>query len=143
MCTDDGLLVLLRTCVSDTVQETREMGHLFSNKSKRKYVVRRHASSSMHQLALGMNMHVWHQTVMQAFSNSLAAQRRAAIGARKCLYWLAKNDIPHTTKYVSLIQLASNLGCTYFDSLHRGGNATYSSKRIIQEFLHDKLRPPS
>ena len=46
-------------------------------------------------------------------------------------YWLAKNKIPHTTNYVSL----RNLIGLHFDSLRRGGNASYTSEQIIQEFL--------
>ena len=46
-----------------------------------------------------------------------------------------KNEIAHTTKYVPLLELARSLGCTYFDNLCVGRNATYTSERIIQEFI--------
>ncbi len=140
VCKDDGLYCHL--CKRYNTRNERNGSSVFNQTpciSKRKDVLRRHASSSMHQLALRREHERLSSDsdggIRQAFSNSLAAQRRAAIGAMKCLYWLAKNEIPHTTKYVPLIKLASNLGCTYFDSLHRGGNASYTSERIIQEFL--------
>ena len=33
-------------------------------------------------------------------------QRKAVGGAMKCLYWLCKQEIPHTTNYQSLLSLA-------------------------------------
>jgi hypothetical protein len=73
--------------------------------------------------------------IAQAFSVVASVERKAAVGAMKCLYWMAKNEIAHTTKYVPLLELARSLGCTYFDNLRVGGNATYTSERIIQEFI--------
>ena len=62
-------------------------------------------------------------------------ERKAIAGAMKCLYWLAKHEIAHTTKYVPLLELVQDLGCSCFDNLRVGGNATYTSERDIQEFI--------
>ena len=56
-------------------------------------------------------------------------------GALKCLYFLAKNELPHTTKFATLLDLAINLGCDYMKELRRGGNASYRSEQTVSEFL--------
>ena len=45
--------------------------------------------------------------------------------AMKCLYWLAKQEIPHTTNYVGLLELVQSLGATYLSDVNLGGNAHY------------------
>ena len=103
--------------------------------------IRRHAGSSMHKTAVLLECErlASEKTggIIQAFSEAASTERKTALGlgAMKCLYWLAKNEIAHTTKYVLLLQLALDLGCTYFTDLRQGANATYTSERIIQEFL--------
>ena len=107
--------------------------------SLRKDVLARHADSRMHTSAVRQE----HERlaseqgggIVQAFSEAASVEWKAALGAIKCLYWLAKNEITHTTKYVPLLELARSLGCTYFDNLRVGGNATYTSERIIHEFI--------
>ena len=61
--------------------------------------------------------------------------REALIGALKIVYWLAKEDIAIATKYDSLVNLVKSLGCSYLNDLSIGRNATYTSKRIVAEFL--------
>ena len=63
-------------------------------------------------------------------AEGLLVHREALIDALKIVYWLAKEDIAITTKYESLVNLVKSLGCSYFN-----GNATYTSKRIVAEFL--------
>ena len=60
-----------------------------------------------------------------------------SILARKylCVYFLAKEEIPHMTKYKPLLALLSQLGLPYLDILHKGENATCTSHRIVEEFL--------
>ena len=48
---------------------------------------------------------------------------------------MAKEDIAITTKYESLVNLVKSLGCSYLNDLSIGRNATYTSKRIVAEFL--------
>ena len=59
----------------------------------------------------------------------------AVTAAMKCLYWLAKNEVAHTTKYQPLLQLFQHLNCPFVESLGLGANATYTSEMIIQEFV--------
>lgn len=65
----------------------------------------------------------------------MTAQRNAVVGAMKIIYWLAKEELAHTTKYESLLDLAISLGCTYLKELHVADNANYCSRQIVGEFL--------
>ena len=71
----------------------------------------------------------------QAFSARVTVQRKALIGALNLMYWLAKQEIAHTTKFNSLKDLAIQLGCDYLRELSLGKNAQYSSEQIISELL--------
>ena len=64
---------------------------------------------------------------------------KSIIGALKCLYYLAKNDLPHTTNFSSLFDLCVNMGCDYMKELHQGGSVSYRSERVISEFLFSCL----
>lgn len=55
------------------------------------------------------------------------------IGAMKCRYWLCREEIPHTTKFTSLVSLGKSLGATYLNDLVVGKNAQYTSERFMQE----------
>ena len=44
--------------------------------------------------------------IMQAFSAHVMINRKALIGALKMMYWLAKEEIAHTTKFASLMDLS-------------------------------------
>ena len=107
--------------------------------SLRKDAIRRHAGTSMHKVAVQLeNERLASERtggIAQAFSYGISTERKAALGAMKCLYCLAKNEIAHTKKYVPLLKLGLELGCTYFTDLRQGANATYTSERIVQEFL--------
>ena len=41
--------------------------------------------------------------IRAALEVTVSRERRAVIGALKCLYFLAKNEIPHTTNFSSLL----------------------------------------
>ena len=53
-----------------------------------------------------------------------------------CLYFLAKQRIPHTTNYVPLLDLAGLLGVDVKSKISIARNATYSSDKTIQEMVH-------
>ena len=55
--------------------------------------------------------------IEQAFCVVESAERKAMKAAMMCMYWLAKQEIPHTTNFVGLIQLAQSLGATYLTDL--------------------------
>ena len=73
--------------------------------------------------------------IREAMRGVVQAERMAVIAAMKSLYWLAKNEVAHTTKYQPLLQLLLNLNCPFVESLRLGANATYTSEMIIQEFI--------
>ena len=50
--------------------------------------------------------------------------------AKKCLYWLAKQEIPHGTNFVGLLELVKSLRATYLNDLNLGANAQYTSERF-------------
>ena len=62
-------------------------------------------------------------------------QRKALVGALNLMYWLAKQEVAHTTTFNSLKDLAIQLGCDYLHELSLGRNAQYSSEQIISELL--------
>ena len=66
--------------------------------------------------------------VRQAFASRVVLQRKALIGALHLLYWLAKEEVAHTTKFNSLKEVAILLGCDYLRELNLGRNAQYSSE---------------
>ena len=47
--------------------------------------------------------------IQQAFSQQVVLQRKALIGALKMVYWLAKEEVAHTMKFASLMELSINL----------------------------------
>lgn len=73
--------------------------------------------------------------IRAALEEAASHERRAVIGALKCMYYLAKNELPHTTNFSGLISLAISLGCNYMKDLNQGGNASYQSERTISEFV--------
>lgn len=73
--------------------------------------------------------------VRAAVDKQVSLKHQAVTGAMKCVYWLAKEETAHHTKFKSLINLGKSLGCSYLSELEIANNATYSSHRIIDEFL--------
>ena len=51
------------------------------------------------------------------------------------MYFLNKREIPHTTNFVPLLDLAKSLGVDYLNDLYIAGNAAYRSERFIQEIV--------
>ena len=102
----------------------------------RKDVLSRHESSAMHKEALEQERACRavkaRGGIAEAMQEQLLLSRK---GAMKCLYWLCKQEIPHTTNYEPLLSLAKALGCSYLSTLNQGGNAHYTSERIIQEVV--------
>ena len=72
--------------------------------------------------------------IAQAFQTQINLQKQAIKGAMQCLYWLVHSEIPHTTKYGSLVDAVQYMGCD-FKRLNHAENAKYKSQRIISEFL--------
>ena len=89
----------------------------------------------MHKAALAAKADAAGGGIENAFSDQISLEMKAAIGCLKCIYWLCKNEVSHTTMYSNLLQLAEELGCEYFKALKVGRNATYTSRQVIDEFL--------
>ena len=52
-------------------------------------------------------------TISQAFNDAISVQRKAFIGHLKCMYFLNKQEITHTTNFLPLVDLGRCLGATY------------------------------
>ena len=110
-------------------------------KQLRKDKVVQHARSEMHAAAIERERLAIASTsdggIAQAFQTTVSLQKKAISGSMRILYWLAKEEIAHFTKFDSLRQLCVDLhvGCDYFRELNVGGNAKYNSHRMIDEWL--------
>ena len=105
----------------------------------RKDTLQQHKASSMHKEAEELESYrVASQRdggIVSAFSSTVSSQRKALVGAMKLLYWLAKEEIPITTKFSSLLDLSIQMGNDYLKELHLGGNAHYTNEQSISELL--------
>ena len=70
--------------------------------------------------------------IAMALQRVVSAYRKAIIGALKCMYFLNHLEIPHTTNFVTLLELGKSLGTSYLSDLHVGGNAHYTSECCMQ-----------
>ena len=102
--------------------------------------VKEHEKSSAHQTAAKQEKLRLQASidggVLQAFEDQIMWEKRAIIAAMKTLLWLSKEEIPHTTKFPSLLDLARQMGCDYLLHLGVPGTAGYCSERSVQEFLN-------
>ena len=73
--------------------------------------------------------------IRMAFERVVSAERKAMLGALKCMYFLNKREVPHTTNFVPLCELGKSLGALYLEDLHKSGNAHYTSERFKQELV--------
>ena len=73
--------------------------------------------------------------IVQAFSACIMINRRALTGAIQMMYSLAKEEIAHTTKFSSLMDLSIQLGNDYLRELNLDRNAHYISEQTIRELL--------
>ena len=73
--------------------------------------------------------------IERAFQRVVSAERKAMMGSLKCMYFLNKREIAHTTNFVPLCELGKSLGALYLQDLQWGGNAHYTSERFKQELV--------
>lgn len=102
-------------------------------------MLQRHKSSNMHReaeerqtLRLASQRHAG---IVQAFSVRILINRKALIGALRMMYWLANEEVAHTTKFGSRMDLSIQLGSDYLRDLNLGGNAHYTSEQTIRDLL--------
>ena len=117
----------------------------------RKDMLQRHQGSDMHRRAEEMETtrlaSLRDGGIVRAFSARVSVQRKALVGALRIVYWLAKEEVAHTTKFKSPMDLAIELGSNYLRELHLGGNAHYTSEQAVSELLQylstreDSVRP--
>ena len=50
--------------------------------------------------------------IERAFQRVVSAERKAMIGLLKCIYFLSKRELAHTTNFVPLCELGKSLGAT-------------------------------
>ena len=140
----DGTVVGLQCqwCTTHSSERQRSRSGIWTTSpctSLRKDCIEHHSNSEVHarsaELELNREQAVRDGGIVMAFQQQVVAQRKAVIGALKVVYWLAKEEIAYTTKYESLLNLAQSLGCMYLKDLCLGGNASYTSRQIIGEFL--------
>ena len=95
----------------------------------RKDAVKRHSKSAMHADAVKLEkLRLVSQKsggIVQALETQVELGRTAVIGAMKSIYCLAKQEIPNTTNYVPLLNLAKSFGCEFVQHLFVGRNAIY------------------
>ena len=101
----------------------------------RKDKMKKHERSCMHKASTALEAESRGGGIRQALKERMSCEMKVAIGCCKCVYWLCKNELPHTTTYPNLLELAENLGCEYFKALRVGRDATYTSPQIVDEFL--------
>ena len=98
-----------------------------------------HADSNCHKEAMRVKstciLSARHGGIPEAIDAILSLQRKAFISHLKCMHFLAKRKIAHTTKFTALIQLAKSLGSTYLGEYSMGGNIKYTSQPFLQEIV--------
>ena len=60
--------------------------------------------------------------ITRAFDEAISVQKKAFIGQLKCMYFLNKQEIAHTTKFLPLVELGKSLGATYLGDVNVGRN---------------------
>ncbi len=57
-------------------------------------------------------------TVERALSVAVDIEHRALEGCFQIIYECLKQNWPHHTSYLPLLEMCKQLGCSYFDALH-------------------------
>ena len=99
----------------------------------------RHSQSECHVTATKMEAALVSSRkdggIEKAFDRVISAERRAFIGGLKCMYFLNRREIVHTTHFLPLVELSKSLRATYLEDMNIGQNAKYTSERFMQESI--------
>ncbi|XP_006824225.1 zinc finger protein 862-like [Saccoglossus kowalevskii] len=99
----------------------------------------RHVKSDMHKLAelkeKKAKLSDVNGGIIAAMDRHINMERQSFISALRCMYWICKNEVAHTTKFRPLLDLVKSFGGSCLEHLNKGGNANYMSERIIQEMV--------
>ena len=102
----------------------------------RKDSVRRHSQSLQHKEAVTKELAREGSSKDGGIQQAFQTQNKAALKtAMQCLYWLVKEEFPHTLNYPSMLKAVEIMGCSQLKHLQHGDNAKYTSRQVTQEFL--------
>ena len=141
---DSGIVteMLCRTCKKHKTESKYNKSTVWSEipcACIRKDSVRRHSQTLQHkdgvEKELAREQSSRDGGLLQAIQTQIALNRAAVKTAMQCLYWLVKEEIPHTTNYPSLPKAVYYMRCSHLKHLQCGENAKYTSRRITMEFL--------
>ena len=97
----------------------------------------RHGKSECHIAATKMEVNLASAKkcsgIERVFDQVVSVEKKAFIGALKCMYWLNKREIAHTTNFSPLLELCKSLGVSYLEDMTCGQNAKYTSECFMQE----------
>ena len=118
---EDGSSMLCTLCGKHNETSKRMVWLSIPCKLLRKDKVREHERSQCHidavkaeALAVAARRS---NGIRACMEDQVSPQRQAVRGAFKCLYWLAKQETAHHTKFSSLLELGKSLGCSYLNEL--------------------------
>lgn len=106
-----------------------------------KFSLTRHASSKQHQEAMDMASQAQANKasgtgIDKALSKHVNVEKMAFLAALRGMYWLAKSEIPHTTKFESLLGMMQGLGVSYLSHLYK---VIIISSTLVQEKAEQSL----
>ena len=73
--------------------------------------------------------------IIEAFGEVVTEQKKAFIGHLKCMHFLAKEEIAHTTNFTRLVKLSKSLGGVYLGNISMCQYMKYTSERFMQEIV--------
>ena len=98
--------------------------------------IRQHERSQAHRDACAAKAGRTSNSLAHAFQQQQLSNRAAILCCMRCLYFLVKREISHTTNYVELLRFIEHLGIQELQCLRAARNATYTSQRIVADFLN-------
>ena len=75
------------------------------------------------------------KNIAQELTKPTDISQDGMVQAFKCLYFLAKNNIAHTTNFPKLLDLEKHLGVDISAKINAGQNAKYTSHAAVKEML--------
>ncbi|XP_041377442.1 protein FAM200A-like [Gigantopelta aegis] len=104
-------------------------------KTYREEAMKAHLNSTTHQVAMQLELELRATTSTGGIEASITLEQQAFMSSLQAMYWLVKNELPHTTNFGSLLQLLQDVGCKYLDSLNINKRTNYTSERTMQEMV--------
>ncbi|XP_060558657.1 E3 SUMO-protein ligase KIAA1586-like [Ruditapes philippinarum] len=96
--------------------------------------ITRHQTSDAHKEAAAFEANrSAPKTIHGVVEEMTSLQLQARVAAFRNLYWLIKQEMPHTSNYLALMQLCKEQGVNILSNLDQGGNNNGQSQRFIQE----------